>query len=653
VRASLVLVALILFASACGDNVPPGGGGDSCDGGGCAENDGGPTPGSRILWQATADEIDDLPAGACFGRALARGDLDGDGDGDLVVGAPRCLGDGGSAPDALVVFPGEGDAFAAPIVVLLTWEVDVEFSFGQMTLDVADADGDGLADVVVATRFGASFFRGGSDIAAALAEPAFRIPGTQHRTWAFADVDADGLGDLVGQRGPAAALYLADGDTFTEAALPDGALALAPAGDLDDDGASELWVTTEEGTDLHAGCAEAPCGEPLSGDPLLSLDGSPIATGRAGDHPVVLAFKDGMLQAHDLAPTGSGYTADLVWQSAGDPLFPAFGRGATALADLADPGADASALAVTAAGRVYLFSALPSALDEPLAPAWAYPTPDVTGPDFPGYRTYRTASAGDLSGDGIADLLVAGQRATNDLTFSVTSSGPGVVLLVSGAPADGELPPASIAAPATCDVDSEGDGPADLTIDADVLRRSLAITRESFADDSCAVAEGCVAAPGERRLLRFSTAIRNIGAGPAAVPSPDENPELFEFDECHGHDHLIDFASYELVSASDDVTRGRKQGFFLVDLQRYCADGAPPTFPTFEGENIGLGISVGWADIYTSDLDCQWIDITSLPDGPYTLRFTVNPTGVISEDGPAPNTVTLPVTLRGDTITPR
>ncbi|HEY8141304.1 MAG TPA: lysyl oxidase family protein, partial [Kofleriaceae bacterium] len=137
------------------------------------------------------------------------------------------------------------------------------------------------------------------------------------------------------------------------------------------------------------------------------------------------------------------------------------------------------------------------------------------------------------------------------------------------------------------------------------------------------------------------------------VPSPEDNPELFEFDECHGHDHLIDFASYELVSASDDVTRGRKQGFFLVDLQRYCADGAPPTFPIFEGENIGLGISVGWADIYTSDLDCQWIDITSLPDGPYTLRFTVNPTGVITEDGPAPNTVTLPVTLRGDTITPR
>ena len=656
-RASLLrlILAAATFACACGDNGSPPGGGDPCDGGACPEDDAGPTTGSRILWQAIADDIEGLPADSCFGRSVALGDLDGDGDGDLVVGAPRCLGDGGSAPDALVVFPGDGDAFfAAPVVVLLDWEVEIPFSIGQMTLDLADADGDDHADLVVSTRFAASFFRGGPDIAAALAEPAFRLPGTQHRTWAIADVDADGLGDLVGQQAAGAALYLADGDSFTAAALPDTALALRPAGDLDDDGADELWVTTADGVELHPGCAAAPCGEPLATEPLLTLDGSPVTTGRAGDHPVVLAVEDGALQSHDLTPTETGYTADLVWQSSGDPLFPIFGRSAAVLADLAAPSGDAASLAVTASGRVYLFSSLPAALDDPLTPAWAYPTPDVTGADFPGYRGYSVVGAGDLDGDAVTDLVVGGQRATNDLTFSVTSSGPGIVLLVSGAAVEGEVAPAAIPALEVCD-GAPGDGPADLTIDADLLRRSLSLTRQSFAADSCAVAEGCVGGTGERRLLRFSTSIRNLGTGPAAVPSPSSNPELFEFDECHGHDHLINFASYQLVSDADpdSVTAGRKQGFFLVDLHRYCANAAPPSFPDLESEEIGLGISVGWADIYTSDLDCQWIDVTEVPDGAYTLRFTVNPTGVIDEEGDAPNTITVPVTLRGDTITPR
>jgi hypothetical protein len=41
----------------------------------------------------------------------------------------------------------------------------------------------------------------------------------------------------------------------------------------------------------------------------------------------------------------------------------------------------------------------------------------------------------------------------------------------------------------------------------------------------------------------------------------------------------------------------------------------------------------------------QWIDITGLPDGYYTLEMTVNPQGIIPESNPNNNTVQIPITI--------
>lgn len=38
-----------------------------------------------------------------------------------------------------------------------------------------------------------------------------------------------------------------------------------------------------------------------------------------------------------------------------------------------------------------------------------------------------------------------------------------------------------------------------------------------------------------------------------------------------------------------------------------------------------LGISVGCHDIYRYNIDCQWIDITELDFGSYTLKIGINP----------------------------
>ncbi|HYO71306.1 MAG TPA: lysyl oxidase family protein [Archangium sp.] len=73
-------------------------------------------------------------------------------------------------------------------------------------------------------------------------------------------------------------------------------------------------------------------------------------------------------------------------------------------------------------------------------------------------------------------------------------------------------------------------------------------------------------APGDRRLLRFSVSIPNLGSGSVVIPPPNVRPDLYSFDKCHQHDHLVGFASYELVdSGNAGVTVGRKQGFFIVD----------------------------------------------------------------------------------------
>ena len=43
------------------------------------------------------------------------------------------------------------------------------------------------------------------------------------------------------------------------------------------------------------------------------------------------------------------------------------------------------------------------------------------------------------------------------------------------------------------------------------------------------------------------------------------------------------------------------------------------------------GLSVGWGDTYGSQLPGQEIDLTSLPDGLYTLTIVADPKGRLSE----------------------
>ena len=172
------------------------------------------------------------------------------------------------------------------------------------------------------------------------------------------------------------------------------------------------------------------------------------------------------------------------------------------------------------------------------------------------------------------------------------------------------------------------------------------ITTTTFAPNNCQVLEGCATA-GTRRLLRFSMETRNIGNADLVIGNPATN-SLFYFASCHNHYHFESFAQYTLLDTNynpvmldTNVVVGRKVGFAIIDVVRWLPS-APSSLKYFGNNN---GIQAGWADIYTQDLDCQFIDITGVPAGEYYLQLTVNPNGLLAEADLQNNTAYVPVTI--------
>ncbi len=182
-----------------------------------------------------------------------------------------------------------------------------------------------------------------------------------------------------------------------------------------------------------------------------------------------------------------------------------------------------------------------------------------------------------------------------------------------------------------CTCHPEGLRLPDLTVDVPALINSIFIEEREFTPTNCAIVEGCVLAPGFRRLMRFSTMTPNIGNVDMFMGEPDDNPELFEFSPCHGHYHFNGYAEYRLYDeANQVVARGHKQAFCLLDSTRYVT--TDPSVAEERRYNCGFqGIQRGWADIYGSNLDCQWVDITGIAPGRYRLEVSLNNFRTIQE----------------------
>ena len=170
-------------------------------------------------------------------------------------------------------------------------------------------------------------------------------------------------------------------------------------------------------------------------------------------------------------------------------------------------------------------------------------------------------------------------------------------------------------------------GKPDLTIDPQRFVSQMEIVDRLFdpVRDQCAFEEGVIRAAGYRRLLRFDTVIMNGGEGDLLIGdrSDPNNPyaQYFEYSPCHGHYHIHGFSEYLLLDANGaTVVTGHKQGFCLTDSFKYGDSKSHGYDCQFQG------VTSGWGDWYYKQLVGQWIDITGVPEGDYTVRVLINGT---------------------------
>ena len=163
-----------------------------------------------------------------------------------------------------------------------------------------------------------------------------------------------------------------------------------------------------------------------------------------------------------------------------------------------------------------------------------------------------------------------------------------------------------------------GLGP-DLEVDQASMYSSLTSTTLT-STDACLVNEGCLQSTvGTRQILRFTTRIANIGTQDYFIGAPNAANPQFVFDACHNHYHYAGYAEYLLYDANGVLMPniGFKNGFCVLDLS--CPAGISAQYSCGN-----MGITAGCADIYSSSLTCQWIDVTNVPAGTYYLLIRTN-----------------------------
>lgn len=183
-------------------------------------------------------------------------------------------------------------------------------------------------------------------------------------------------------------------------------------------------------------------------------------------------------------------------------------------------------------------------------------------------------------------------------------------------------PLATVSIPEDCYYEGapECSGP-DLLVNQEILRNTLSMDTLNNIDQ-CMIQEGCLNGYGDRVIIRFTTNIANegeqdyyIGYSPTNI---NDGNELYEWDPCHNHWHYSNYAEYIVYDElGQSLPLGFKMGMCVLDL--FCPGGAEPKY-----DCANMGITAGCWDQYPASLDCQWIDVTDLTPGIYTLVVRVN-----------------------------
>ena len=330
-----------------------------------------------------------------FGRVVATaGDVNGDGYSDAIVGAPEFDGGQSSAGRAYVYL-----GSPAGLAITPTWFAEGDglgASLGSAVSTAGDVNGDGFADIIVGARFrngdlvseGAAYLYLGSAVGP---EPtaAWSAEGDQNFAYfgsavaTAGDVDGDGFSDVIvgafgfdnGEsnegraflyRGSASGLeatpsWTAEGDVV----LARFAIAVATAGDVNGDGFSDVIV----GADNYSGSGTGGAAFVYLGS-ATGLAAAPSWT--AESDRAAASFGASVGTAGDV--NGDGYADVIVGAPSYDGTFAGGGRALVYLGS--DTGLGAAA-------------------------AWT-----VEGGQENANLGRSAATAGDVNGDGYADVIV-------------------------------------------------------------------------------------------------------------------------------------------------------------------------------------------------------------------------------------------------------
>jgi len=180
------------------------------------------------------------------------------------------------------------------------------------------------------------------------------------------------------------------------------------------------------------------------------------------------------------------------------------------------------------------------------------------------------------------------------------------------------------------------DAAPDLIQDVSLLQRSAFVDDTPLSKLFCAHEEQCLSASaanmtwpmGSRKLLRFSSRIWNRGR---ADFLPAWTKDEWIWHKCHNHYHSMGvFTHYDLIDMNHTrVAQGHKASFCLEDSE--CDYGVEYHYDCNQPNGGIQGITVGCADTYPQDIDCQWIDVTDVKEGNYLMRVHVNPDALVPE----------------------
>jgi hypothetical protein len=413
-----------------------------------------------------------LEAGAGFGAAVAgTGDTDGDGCSDFVVGAPGYT-EAVAGQGALYLYRGGCRAGQTPVFHGALPGPGTGARLGSAVSGAGDVNGDGRADLLAGAP---GWDNGETD---------------EGRAFAFLGIVADqpaafpanlswaSEGDQAGGQWGASVAFAGDvdGDGFPELLIgapgydrgdPDEGLALLYAGGaagLGPDavpGTPTVWFTDGNQPGAAHGAAVAGAGD-VNGDGYADvLVGAPGFDNGATDEGRAALYLGG--------PTGLATTP--AWTAEGNNAGAHFGAAVASAGDVNGDGyADLIVgawgfrqSALLAAGRVFVY--LGSNAGPSLTPNWS-----VQGTEDDARFGWAVASAGDVNGDGYSDVIIGAPHADGGASneggaFVYLGSATGLALTPAWTAGGGQIDAAFGHAVAGAG-DVNGDGYADVLVGA-------------------------------------------------------------------------------------------------------------------------------------------------------------------------------------------